>query len=277
MPDGRFLARSALGPGETEQRQSILVLTSGGAPAAGRRKRRKPREAAIGDEAGDLAFTRATAVRAWAPLASEEEAARWLEASSQDDEATDELIAEGGELVNRALHVAGIASGDAYSLERSPWSAAAIRIGFGTGDEMAYGHFTQALEIDFRSGSGRRRAMDELRPQERVAAILGDREQLDACETLIARAERDLEAGRLREAALQLRVGLEALLVEMQDAMADPDHEADMAVLAERRKEAGVAANEALKGDPSPEAAGNVAELIGIAARVIRRRRVLQG
>ena len=76
--------------------------------------------------------------------------------------------------------------------------------------------------------------------------MLGGREQIDACETLLLRARADLDAGRLREAALQLRVGLEALLVELQGALADPGHEEDMAMLEARRNEAGEAANAAL-------------------------------
>ena len=59
--------------------------------------------------------------------------------------------------------------------------------------------------------------------------MLGGRERIDACETLLLRARADLDAGRDREAALQLRVGLEALLVELDGALADPGHEEDMA------------------------------------------------
>ena len=53
-----------------------------------------------------------------------------------------------------------------------------------------------------------------------------------------------------REAALQLRVGLEALLVELPGAVADPGHEEDMATLQERRGEAGEAANVGAAGRP---------------------------
>ncbi len=94
--------------------------------------------------------------------------------------------------------------------------AATVRIGHGSGKEVASGRFSSAREVDVRGGrSQRRRREEELRPQERVAALLGGREQLDACETLLLRARADLDAGRNREAALQLRVGLEALLVEL--------------------------------------------------------------
>ena len=96
--------------------------------------------------------------------------------------------------------------------------------------------------------------------------MLGGRERIDACETLLLRARADLDAGRAREAALQLRVGLEALLVELRGALADPGHEEDMATLAARRSEAGDAANMALKGDLDDERIRNVEELLALAS-----------
>ena len=116
-----------------------------------------------------------------------------------------------------------------------------------------------------------------MRPQERVAAVLGGRERLDVCETLLLRARADLDAGRDREAALQLRVGLEALLEELQGALTDPGHEEDMGLLRERRTAAGEAANAALYGELTPERVEAVTELLEIAERVLRRRRVLRG
>jgi hypothetical protein len=110
-----------------------------------------------------------------------------------------------------------------------------------------------------------------------VAAILGGRERADACETLLLRARADLDAGRDREAALQLRVGLEALLVELKGALADPGHEEDMGTLGARRSEAGEAANEALAGALTPERREQVEELLKLSERILRRRRVLKG
>lgn len=100
---------------------------------------------------------------------------------------------------------------------------------------------------------------------------------MDACETLLLRARADLDAGRDREAALQLRVGLEALLVEMKGALADPGHEKDMGVLNERKSEVGNVANAALQGEPSSEQRANVEDLLQICERILRRRRVLRG
>jgi hypothetical protein len=155
----------------------------------------------------------------------------------------------------------------------------AVRIGFGTGEQTAEGQFTSAREVDvWASGaSKRRRRQEDLRPQERVAAVLGGREQIDACETLLLRARADLDAGRAREAALQLRVGLEALLVELKGGIADAGHDEDMATLEERRHEAGEAANAALGGELTSAQAHDVRELLEICERVLRRRRILRG
>ena len=107
--------------------------------------------------------------------------------------------------------------------------------------------------------------------------MLGGRESLDACETLLLRARSDLNAGRAREAALQLRVALEALLVELDGALTDPGHGEDMDTLAARKREAGEAANAALRDELGAERVGQVRELIEICERVLRRRRVLRG
>jgi hypothetical protein len=152
-----------------------------------------------------------------------------------------------------------------------------VRIGFGIGEAVADGQFAASFDVDVwaTGASRRRRQAEELHPQERLAAVLGGRETIAACETLIPRARADLDAGREREAALQLRVGLEAMLVEMPGAVADPDHERDMAALYERRSQVGEAANVALRGNLNGEASRNVSELLEVCERILRRRRIL--
>jgi hypothetical protein len=274
VPDGRYLVRGD-GPDEA---QRVLVIETLGAPPAGRR-RRKPRRADPGAVPEALPLARATAVRAHRPFGTEGEAARWLEGAVASEEQVGELVAEGIDLLNRALHAQAAASADPRVAETGPERAIKVRIGYGSGEQVAAGRFAAAREIDARKGAGsrRRHREEELRPQERVAAVLGGREQIDACETLLLRARADLDAGRRREAALQLRVGLEALLVELAGALTDPGHEEDMATLEARRGEAGEAANAALRGDLDDERERQVRELVELCERVLRRRRVLRG
>lgn len=262
---------------DAEAAESVLVVQKVGAPAAGGRRRRKPRRPDA--EAAPLALTRATAIRAFARFEAEEEAARWLEEACEAEGAVEVLVDEALELLNRALHAQALASADPTSRsELGAEGAERILIGFGSGEEAAAGRFREGRQVDIAPRSARRRRREEeLRPQERVAAILGGRERADACETLLLRARADLDAGRDREAALQLRVGLEALLVELKGALADPGHEEDMATLTTRRNEAGGAANAALRDELSEEQRRQVEELLKISERVLRRRRLLRG
>lgn len=256
----------------------MLVIETVAAPPAPRR-RRKPKRAELDAEPARLALTRVTAVRAPEPFESSEEAERWLTETLDDEESTASAIAEALSLLNRALHAHAVAGADPLGRELRGEHAAAVRIGHGSGKEVASGRFTAMHEVDVR-GSGRsrrRRREEELRPQERVAAVLGGRESLDACETLILRARGDLDAGRFREAALQLRVGLEALLIELDGALTDPGHGEDMAQLQSRRGAVGEAANEAIHGELNATNLGSVRELLDICERVLRRRRVLRG
>ena len=257
----------------------MLAIQTLGAPPPPARRRRRVRRAEPGAEPPPLPLTRATAVRAFAPFADEEEAGRWLEEAVEAEDTTDALVADGVDLLNRALHAQAVAAAEAQGRSVSAEQAVAVRIGFGSGEEVADGRGREAREVDVRSrDSSRRRQREEaLRPQERVAAVLGGRERLDACETLLLRARADLEAGRSREAALQLRVGLEALLAELRGAVADPGHEEDVDTLDGRRGEVGEAANAALRGDLEAEDARRVRELLEICERVVRRRRILRG
>jgi hypothetical protein len=219
-----------------------------------------------------------TAIRAAAPLPAQAEAARWLDEACEAADTVDVLVEEAIGLVNRALHAQAVAEANPRSpAEVAPDRAAAVRIGYGSGEEVAEGRFADARSVEGGGGASRRRRQDELRPQERVAAVLGGREQLDACETLLLRARADLDAGRDREAALQLRVGLEALLIELKDAVSDPGHLEDMRALAEQRHAVGETANAALQGRLSNEQLEAIAETLAICERVLRRRRVLRG
>jgi hypothetical protein len=275
LADGRYLARE---PGSGEE--SVLVLQRIGAPVAAARRRRRPRKAEAENEPQALVLTRATTIRAFSPFEGEEAAARWLDEACEAEDTVDVLVEEGLDLLNRALHAQALASANPHSRrELAAEGAERLLLGFGSGEETAAGRFSEARQVDAgpRASSRRRRREDELRPQERVAAMLGGREAADACETLLLRARADLDAGRDREAALQLRVGLEALLAELKDALADPSHEEDMGVLQERKSKVGEAANEALAGDLTAAQAEDVQDLLEICERVLRRRRVLRG
>ncbi len=271
VPDGRYLARS-------DGERQVLVVETVGAPPPPRRRRRRPKESEAAADPAPLPLSRVTAVRAEEPFEETGEADAWLEEALASEDSIDATVAEGVALLNRAIHAHAVASADPLGTELRADRAATVRIGHGSGKEVASGRFSRAREVDVYGGrSQRNRRDEELRPQERVAAVLGDRERFDACETLLLRARADLDGGRLREAALQLRVALEALLIELDGALADPGHEEDMAELETRRSQAGDAANAALHRELPLDDERNVIELTEICERVLRRRRVLRG
>jgi len=270
VADGRYLIRDG-------KREQVLVIETLGAPPPARRRRKRPRDAEIGEPPPELPVARATVVLAFNELEDERAAETWLQHTSSDEDSVDRLIEQGIDELNRALHAHAVASGDAYPQTVTPARAVAIRVGYGSGEALADGAFTSAHQVDPGLGSvSRRRQRDEeLRPQQRLAAVLGGREQLDACETLLLRARADLDAGRNREASLQLRVGLEALLVELRGALANSDHEADMATLKSRRHETGDLANAAVQGSLDAAQLQLLRDMQALCERVLRRRRIL--
>jgi hypothetical protein len=273
VADGRYVLREG-------DKERVLVIETLGAPPAPRRRRRRPRDVDGDATPETLPLARTTVVLASERFASANEASDWLQGAVATEEAIDSLVDEAIDLINRALHAHGVASGDPHLQALTPRLAVATRLGYGSGEEVADSSFSAAHEVDVRTGGSatrRQQRAEELRPQERLAAVLGGRERFDACETLVLRARADLDAGRTREAALQLRVGLEALLAELKGALDDPGHEEDMATLGSRRHEAGELANLALGGDLNAEQAQSVGELVETCERVLRRRRVLRG
>jgi hypothetical protein len=224
-----------------------------------------------------MPLVRATAIRAFEPFGGVEEAAAWLAATSAADAALDAVVETGLALVNDALHAHAVAAADPFTQALSPERAVAVRIGYGSGEETAEGAYSEAVEVDVwaTGASPRRRRQEDLRPQERVAGVLRGRDRIAACEPLLLRARADLDAGRRRESALQLQIGIRALLAELSEALDDEDHRDDIAALVERQGAVDGAAERALRGDLDGESETEVRESLEIAERILRRRRVL--
>jgi hypothetical protein len=246
------------------------------APPRPSRRRRRPRDSEAAAPPPQLPLSRATAIRAFAPYEGGEEAAAWLAAATADEDAVDAALDLGAALLNDALHAQAVAAADPHPAAVSPERAVAVRLGYGSGEEIADGAFSAAREVDVAGGSSpRRRRQEELRPQERVAAILRGRERFAPCELLLLRARADLDAGRGRECALQLQIGVSALLAELSEAVDDDDHRDDIVALEEHRPAVEAAAESALTTALTPEAGATVRKSLRLAERILRRRRVL--
>lgn len=247
------------------------------APSRPSRRRRRPRDAEAAATPPEVPVARATAIRAFEPFDGREEAAAWLTTATADEPSIDAIVATGIALVNDALHAQAVAAADPYPAALTAERAVAVRVGYGSGEQIAEGAYSEAREVDVRApgASRRRKRQEDLRPQERAAAVLRGRDHPDVCETLLLRARADLDAGRRREGALQLRVATEALLAELHAALDDDDHRRDIEALEDQQETIQAAAKRALTGDLPPEAATTIREALEIAERILRRRRVL--
>jgi hypothetical protein len=161
--------------------------------------------------------------------------------------------------LNAVLRVHRAAAADPYVREVSRSVANVVRVGYGSGDRVADGRFSAAYELPDDVRRGRRG--EAMAPLERLAAVLSGTEDVGVGEELVLRARLDLDAGRMREAALQARIALEALLAEIGHA----------GELAAHREAVGDAANAALRGDLDAEQESAVAEAVLEMRRALRR------
>jgi hypothetical protein len=258
--DGRFLVRS----GPTEDPEAVLVLATLGSVE---RRLLKGRKGAIVTEsaAEPVPTNRATVVRVDA-FASDTDAAAWLAAVRTDADRREDELDRALRVLNRAIHAHRVSCGDGHPRDVSTDQALVTRIGFGAGDEVADGRYAEAWELP-RGGRLLKRTMEA--PEERFAALMGSREAVLACEELVLRTRMDLDAGRRREAALQARVALEALLAELPAGHGDrrDELEADRAAI-------GSAANAALRGPLSDELIDALAASVGRMESALKARRL---
>ena len=259
--DGRFLIRTA--PGHEPER--VLVLTTLG--AAERRRFRGRRGRTVGEGVPELVpTTRATLIHP-RPMEGEGAATDWLAGLRADQNLTQAELADAARILSRVLHTHRVAHADPYARDVSLRQALVVRIGFGDGQSVADGMYAEAWELPAERHVTRR-SMEA--PEERFAALLGAREEVLACEELVLRARADLDAGRLRQAALQARVALESVLAELEGMMP-----ADRRCALDRDRAAvGDAANAALGGELGEGLAGALAEAIGRMEAVLRSRRL---
>jgi hypothetical protein len=259
LDQGRYLAREP---------ERVLVVAVADAPPAPRRRLRRPRPQDVDPDAKpkSVPLTTLTVVRPEV-LSDVEAAAQWFERIRDDVEALSDELEHALRIVNRALHAHRTATLDPAVADASASHALAVRLGYGTGEGLSRGRWEEAVELP---PEARGRRAEVLRPQERVAAVLSHRAVVAPHESLLVRARADLNAGRVRDAALQLRVALEALLADVEGTA--PRLAKEMAELRERRPITGQAANEALRGELRPERQAEVAETLYLCERLLRKR-----
>ncbi|MFL5824417.1 MAG: hypothetical protein ACJ764_13355 [Solirubrobacteraceae bacterium] len=186
-----------------------MVLATLGAPQ--RRslvaRRRTKLEAKPEPDPAPVTTGRATIITVDQAFEDPDSAAGWLRSAGED-----ELLHDLG-VLNRALHSFRLVATDPYLAPVGRHQALVARIGYGAGEQVADGLWTDAQELTMAHHHQRRAKV--LAPQARLAALLAGREHALACEELVLRARLDLDQGRNREAALQVVVALDAAIAEL--------------------------------------------------------------
>ena len=247
----------------------MLVVAVEDAPQPPRRRlrRARPKDSDPDPEPERLPTSTLTVIRPEA-LGDADRAHAWLDRVRDDDDAIEAELTGALELINAALHAQRTATLDPHLPDLAPERALAVRIGFGTGEDLADARFAAAIDVP---DPARRRRLETLRPQERIAAVVGRRERVPPADLLLLRARADLDAGRTSEAALQLRIGVDALLCGPRRNGAQAEA-ADLTAIDERRQLTARAADEALRGELSEERVAELTETLRLCERVLRRR-----
>jgi hypothetical protein len=185
----------------------VLIVQELDAPRPQRRGRRRPAPVAPG-EPEQVPVTRVTVTGV--VLDGEDAGSTWLKEMVGDRKRGAEEVREATRIVNRALSALRAEARDPLVQEIGATKALAIRMGHGTGDELAEGRWTEASQLPLP----RRGRLDDVDPQSRVAAVLAGRDQVHPAETLMQRARLDAQQGRDAEARHGLQAARAALREE---------------------------------------------------------------
>ena len=258
--DGRYLLRREL---DAEPERVVVLATmpaaSGGRPAREGRASFLSRLAsgASVEASPDPAAVTTSRVTVIDPvsLSAEGQARAWLDGMDTEHEVLAAVA-----VVNRLLYFHRIASADPYVHEVSPAQALVVRGGWGEGEQLADGRWLHARELRWeprgrRSLRSRRSRAAVLRPQERLAALLGARAGTLLCEELTLRARLDLDQDRAELAALELDRALAAAIRELR-----AESREDLAVRIAELEQLHPAVTEQARARTPPDAGAPAAE-----------------
>lgn len=259
LPPGRWTVR-----GHANRPRAVVVVDATERPP--RRFRRKRRKIA---DATSVPVSRVTVIDA-DPLDAPDPDA-WL-AEHDADDAVDDALA----VVRRLAHVNAIAGGEARPRPLRWRDLTRAVLAYGSGYEGADGtwssHRTVTVPADEphrvrRSGRG-------LGNEERLADLLSGRDPVLAAERLSLRVQHDLDAEHFREAALQLRIAVEAAIAELEPWREAPHVDAALTELRGTRGAVAEAATAAVRGGLTDEQVETVRAIAAtLQSALVRRSR----
>ncbi len=258
--------------GHAAEPEHVVVLRTLGAPQRHRLRGRRARAAETEPAPAPVTTSRATVIGA-EPFRDDAAAERWLQAADVPAEAAAAVV-----VLERVAAWQRLATADPRLPAPALGLALAARVGIGAGEDVAEGRWRRAVELPAAElgTTGRPRRRDAaLRPQERLAALLGARDAALACELLTLRARDDVDAGRLREAAFQLGAALDAATAELEPWRDRGDLAPRLDELAALREEAAAVAVTARSGGLGDHEAAFVARALGRLEAALRARTAL--
>jgi hypothetical protein len=244
----------------------VLVLATLGAQERRRLVPARRRKAQPEPEPAPVLTARATVIDVGDPLTDADGARAWLDAAGEDD------LAAGLAVLNRALHAHRLAAADPHAHGFGRDDPLVARLGYGAGEQVADGLWTDARELVDSGSRGVRRRRRIPAAQARFAALLTGRQLALACEELTLRARLDLDAGRDRAAALQVQIALDAAVAELPTDPAAPALVERLDELRDLRDGVAAAAQSALAGPLDASEREAVAHALSRVEAILRAR-----
>ena len=265
-PDGRYLLR-ADGDGDGPPTHVVVFTTLGAPQRRLLRGRRRTRVAEPEPEAEPVLTGRATVIEVGDPIAGPDVARSWLAGVGEHE------LSAGLSVLNRSLHAFRLASASTSVRPVTRGQEIAARIGYGAGEQVADGLWMEARLLAAPSGDrGRRAGRALIEPQAALAAMLGARRPALVCEELVLRARADVDHRRMREAALQLMVALDAALAELPADPVAAQLGERLGELRRQREAVGAAAQAALSGPLGAAELETVDSVLGRLEAALRAR-----
>ena len=229
-PDpGRYVLSGEAGDAGTTSAQGIgnadlMLVQVVGARAAseGGIIRRRTRVARAGKDTDPVPLALVMVIRATAKAGSDRDAQALLRKLDSSEVEQETWIAAALDDLNLAIRAYRAASVDPYVTEVTRVDPRRVRIGYGTGAEVHDGDWSAAITVPAPRAPRLSRG-DRLGPTEAVAGVLSRRAFALDCEDLAMRALLDVDRGRTRAAAVQLRAAFELFWAEISNEISPAD------------------------------------------------------
>lgn len=263
LPPGRWTVR-----GHANRPRAVVVVDATERPP--RRFRRKRRKIA---DATSVPVSRVTVIDA-DPL-DVGDPDRWL-AEHDADAAVEDALS----VIRRLAQAGAVAGGEARPRPLRWRDLTRALLAYGSGYEGADGTWSSHRMVTVPADEGHRvrRSGRGLGNEERLADLLSGRDPVLASERLSLRVQHDLDAGHYREAALQLRIAVEAAIAELEPWREAPHVDAALTELRAGRGAVAETAGAAVRGgltDDQVETVRAIAETLQTAlTRRSRGRRI---